>query len=90
MKCKKLTIETNGIAADTKVFIDGEQLPLVQRLQLAVNLNDLFVHLSLEQATLDQNGKVVTKEVPIRDEKTQKIASKPKVVTEPLVVEFEK
>ena len=62
MKCKKLTIETDGTTGKTFVKIDGKQLGFVQRIEFAADVKDQFVRIFIEQVK-SNNGRVVTKNV---------------------------
>lgn len=90
MKCKKLVIETDGTTDNTKVLIDGEQLPHVQRLEVLGNVEDRFVNVLIEQAKVDGSGTIMTKKTNVRDKDTQKFVEGTKVITEALSLEFER
>jgi hypothetical protein len=86
MKYEKLSIETNGTTAGTKVCVDGEQLGLVQRIEFSANLDDVFPVINIEMAR-QVNGQIKTKKVKVRDNKTQKFVEKEVTETQHLILE---
>lgn len=88
MRCKTLTIKTDGTSANTQIIVDGEVFGKVQRVEFLVNVNDQFVNVLIEIAKTDSEGKALTKKIKIRDPKTQKFIDGEKVITEPISLEF--
>jgi hypothetical protein len=86
MKYEKLSIETNGTTAGTKVCVDGQQLGLVQRIEFLANLNEIFPIINIEVAR-QISGHIKTKKVKVRDDKTQKFVEKEVAETEHLYLE---
>lgn len=86
MKCKKLTIETDGTTAGTKIYADGKQVGFIQRFEFTVEMDDLFPKIQMMQVI--QGGKIKTRK--IRDEKTQKFIEKQVPETTSVLVEFER
>jgi len=90
MKCQKLVIETDGTSKNTKIFVDGSQIRLVQRFEFTADTKEQFVKVGMVQAVTGNDGKLQTKTAKIRDEKTQKFVDAEKVVTSSLLIEFGK
>jgi len=80
MKCKKMTIETDGTTAGTIVKIDGKKLDLVQRVGFEAEIKDTFARIFVEQIKTKADGKVVTKNV----------AGNEKPAIEALLLEFDR
>jgi len=89
MKCKTLTIETNGKCTGTNVIIDGKKIPLVQKIEFEADGDNLPVRALIQVTRLDKAGKAIEKILKIRDEKTLKFIEKKTVEVEPLSIEFE-
>jgi hypothetical protein len=81
MKCKKLTIETDGTTNRTIIKVDGEQLGLVQRIEFSSEMHDQFARIHIEKAVWDENTKKIM---------TKNVAGKEKSVIEILNLEFER
>jgi hypothetical protein len=90
MKCKKLVIETNGTSTGTKILVDGKQLESVRRIEFIGNVEDQFINILIESAKTDSNGHISTKKINIRDKISQKFIAGDKIITEPLLLEFER
>jgi hypothetical protein len=86
MKYEKITIETDGTSVGTKVFIDGEQVGLIQRVEFAADINEVFTHLNI-QVGRKTNGVLKKKKVKVRDPKTEKYIEKEEIDSEPLMLE---
>ena len=39
MKCKELTIKTNGKSSNTKIFVDGKQLKLISNIKFEADVD---------------------------------------------------
>jgi hypothetical protein len=87
MKYEKIKIETDGTTAGTIVHIDGERIIHLQNLEFSVDCKDDFTRLSIQVARTDNNGKLKTKKVKIRDQKTQRFVDSTEVETETLLLE---
>ena len=89
MKCKSLTIETNGKSSQTKVVIDGKTIPYVQKVEFEADIDNLPVRALIQVTRLDKAGKPIERILKIRDEKTMKFVEKKTVETDVLNIEFE-
>jgi hypothetical protein len=89
MKCKSLTIETNGKCTGTKVIIDGQQIGFVQKIEFEVDIDNLPVRALIQVVRRDKAGNPIPKILKVRDEKTLKFIEKKTVELEPLNIEFE-
>ena len=89
MKCKKIMIETDGTSINTIVKIDGKQLKYVRRIEFLGSADDKFINVSIEEGKLDSSGNLISRKVNVRDKETQKFVEKEKIITEPLLIEFE-
>jgi hypothetical protein len=89
MKCKSLTIETNGKCTGTNVIIDGKTIGLVRKIEFEADNDNLPVRALIQVARLDKAGKMIEKILKVRDEKTLKFVEKKTVELEPLNIEFE-
>jgi len=87
MKCQKLVIETDGTTANTKVFVDGVQVGLLQRIEFSADVRDKFVKLNAIVAK-QIDGNIKVRKVKIRDFNTEKFVETDMPVTEPLLIEF--
>ena len=87
MKCKKLTIETDGTTANTLVSVDGKAIGMIARLKFSADSRDRFINLNIEKVRL-KDGKFVLKKKKIRNEKTQKFEEIEVAETESLIIEF--
>ena len=86
MKCQKLVIETDGTSKNTKIFVDGKQIGLVQRFEFSADVNNTFPVINIQVArTL--KGVVKTNKTKVRDAKTEKFVEKEVIEAEPLVLE---
>ena len=90
MRCKKLTIETDGTTEGTKIKVDGETLPSVQRFEFFADASETYSKVLVEKSMINGDGKPKTRKVRVRNLGTEKFESKDVVVTEPLPIEFEK
>ena len=88
MKYKKLTIETDGTSLGTKIFVNGEQLDLVQSIIFSANVEEKFALLNITVGR-NENGRLKTKKIKYRDLKTEVFEEKIVVETEPLILERE-
>jgi len=86
IKYKKVTIETDGTSMGTRVFVDGKQIGLVQKIEFLADVNDVFVKLNL-QVGCCVNGELKKKQAKVRDNKTEKFIDKEIIETEPLMLE---
>jgi hypothetical protein len=86
LKYNRFTIETDGTSLGTKVFVDGEQIGLVQRLEFSADVNEIFAHLSV-QVGRQVNGQLKKKKIKVRNSKTEAFEEKEEVMTEPLMLE---
>ncbi len=89
-KVKKLVIETDGTTAGTKIKINGEILPSIQRMEFSADASETYPKILLEKAMLDGSGKPKMRKVSLRDNKTEKFKDSSVVVTEPFAIEFER
>ena len=89
MKCKTLTIETNGKNSGTNVFIDGQKIGHVLKIEFECDSDNLPVRALIQTIRLDKAGKPIEKILKVRDEKTLKFVDKKTFETEPLNIEFE-
>jgi hypothetical protein len=89
MKCKKLTIETDGTSPGTNVFVDGKKIGYLKSISLDVNSDEHFARILLSQIRI-QNGKPVTSMRKVRQESTQKMIDTEVQEIEPLLIEFER
>lgn len=87
MQYKKIKIETDGTSAGTKIFIDGTQVKLVQRLDFSADVNDVFTQLNVQIGRTDSSGELKKKKIKVRDPKTEKFVDTFTVETEPLLLE---
>jgi len=87
LKCKKLTVETDGTTGKTVVKADGKKVSNVRRIDLKVDMDNDYVIPSIEMARVDASGKVMTKIGKVRDD-SMRFVDKEKVMTEPLLIEF--
>jgi hypothetical protein len=88
MKCKTLEIKTDGTITGTKVFIDGEQLSLLNKIEFETDGYSL-PRILIQKVRLDRDGKPIERILKVRDEKTLKFIEKKTVETDPIVLEFE-
>lgn len=86
MKYSKITIETDGTSAGTRVFIDGQQIGGVQRLEFSADVDAVFAHINM-QVTRKVNAVTQVKKIKVRDPKTEKFIEKEEIETEPLILE---
>ncbi len=86
MKYSKITIETDGTSANTKLFIDGKQISLIQRLDFSADVKETFVHLGIQMCRM-VNGHIKTKKVKVRDQKSEKFIEQDEAETQPLQLE---
>ena len=90
MKCKKLIIETDGTTKGTIVKVDGEVLPLIQRIEFSANVVETFIKVLLDKALIDTDGKLKIREIKTRDLNTERFKEAKKIITEPVLIEFNK
>ena len=88
MKCKKMTIETDGTTANTKIMVDGRQLSLIRNIEFSASLEDTFIKVLVQKA-VEYEGGFKKRKLKLRDEETQKLVEKEEIVTEPILIEFE-
>lgn len=86
IKYKKIVIDTDGTSMGTRVFVDGKQIGLVQKIEFLADVNDVFVKLNLQVGRCI-NGEIKKKQAKIRDNKTEKFIDKEIIETEPLMLE---
>ena len=89
MKCKKLTIETDGKASGTKVIIDGEMIGFVNSIEFEADMDNVPVRALIQVIRRDKAGKSIEKVLKVRDEKTLKFVEKKTYEVDPLSIEFE-
>jgi len=86
MKYKKIVIESDGTSVNTKLFVDGEQMGFVQRIDFSADVNTLFNIINIQVAK-QRNGKIDIKKVKVRDAKTEKFNIEEKINTVSLSLE---
>ena len=86
MKYKKITIETDGTSAGTRIFADGEQIGLIQRIDFSADVKMPFTTINVQVAKM-RNGAIETKKLRVRDVKTEKFSMQDVVSTVPLSLE---
>lgn len=89
MKFKNITISSNGTTAGTKVTIDGKQIEKIQRLEFSGDVKNTFCIANIQIASTDKDGKIKTKKIKVRNEKTEKYEFQDEVCTEQLLLERE-
>lgn len=87
MKCKELIIKTDGTSSKTTVSVDGTVIGGIQRLEMSADVSDIYVRVQLFKTVLN-GDKAKTKKVKVRDFITQKLIEQDEIVTEPLMIEF--
>jgi hypothetical protein len=86
MKYKKITVETDGTTANTKIFIDDKQVGMLQHFDISADVNDVFVNMNAKVARM-VNGKPKIKKIKVRDSKTLKFVEKEMMELEPIFLE---
>ena len=90
MKCKMLTIETDGTSAKTKILVDGVPLARISSIELEATQNQSSVRILVQQSRMRKDGTIETRTMKVRDEKTQKFVEKIVDETDPVLLEFER
>ena len=78
------------ISEGTKIKVNGEVLPAIQRIEFSADASETYPKILLEKAMLDGDNKPKMRKVSLRDTKTEKFEDTMVVVTEPFPLEFEK